>query len=333
VKTHTSSTFKKPIGLFAGRPTLYICIVLGAILLASAYKVRKETIFSCPATLYKPDRYIAYCNGAAYADYEHGAFWFDLEPPAQTFARNADVLFLGNSRLQFAFSTAATADWLSAASAQYYLLGFTYQENVVFAEGLLQRILPKARVYVINVDNFFDRWETPPAKVVMHDPNGRNRYVAKRFWQRLHEPICTRLPAFCGNQYVFFRSRETGTYSKVVRPNIAPVSYDQTISEDLVSSNTAAAEDFLSHLPVERKCVIMTTVPTVETKIGNVNAITAALGENLIAPEVPGLETFDRNHLDQPSAERWSRAFFQLASPRIRSCLERQRPATPVGSL
>jgi hypothetical protein len=314
---------KKHTGLFAGGPTIYICLILGAILVASVYKIRTQTIFACQGTLYNSDRYIAYCNGTRYADYEHGAIWFDLEPPVHSFTRNADVLFLGNSRLQFAFSTTATADWFSAASARYYLLGFTYHENVIFTEELLRRILPRARVYVINVDDFFDRWETPPAKMVMHDPEGRNRYEGKRLWQRVHEPICKRFPGFCGDQLVYFRSRETGAYSG--RPGtrkITPVSSDQVISKDVVSSNTAAANDFLSHLPVKRKCVILTTVPTVETKIGNVNAIATALGENLVAPEIPGLQTFDGSHLDQPSAQHWSQAFFQVAGPRIRSCLE-----------
>jgi len=314
---------KKREGLFASRRTTYICVILGAIIAASAYKLRTQTIFACQATFYNSDRYIAYCNGSRYADYEHGAFWFDLEPAAQIFAKNADVLFLGNSRLQIAFSTAATADWFLAASARYYLLGFSYYENAVFAEKLLSRIQPKARVYVINVEDFFDRSETPLARVVMHDPESRNRYVAKRLWQRVHERVCKTLPAFCGDDLVFFRSRETGAYmTRPGKQKTAPVSYDQVISQDVVNSNIAAASDFLPHLPVEQKCIILTTVPSPGTKIGNANAIAAALGEDLIVPEIPMLQTFDGFHLDQPSAERWSKAFFQLASSRIRSCLE-----------
>src|SRR5262249_50446808 len=155
---------KKGEGLFAGRPAVYICVILVAILVASAYKVRTYTIFACQADGYNSDRYIAYCNGAGYADYEHGAFWFDLEPVARNFARNADVLFLGSSRLQVALSTVSTADWFSAASARYYLFGFSYNGNVILADELLRRILPRARVYVINVDDFFERSESAPMK-------------------------------------------------------------------------------------------------------------------------------------------------------------------------
>ncbi len=164
------------------------------------------------------DHYIAYCGAGNYADYEHGAFWFDLEPSARAFAKMADVLFIGDSRLQVGFSTAATANWFSAASTRYYLLGFAYWENMVFAEGLLRRIQPKARVYVINVDGFFERSETPPVKTILHDPEARHRYeseaplatssrtgLPKPFQILQAEPV-THL----------FRSRETGAYTKPV---------------------------------------------------------------------------------------------------------------------
>ena len=68
----------KSEGLFPSRPAIYICFILCSVIAASGYKLRTQTIFACQATLYNSDRYIAYCNGARYADYEHGAFWFDL---------------------------------------------------------------------------------------------------------------------------------------------------------------------------------------------------------------------------------------------------------------
>jgi hypothetical protein len=315
---------EKREGLFAGRPAIYICVILGAILVACTYKLRTYTIFACQADGYNSDRYIAYCNGAGYADYEHGAFWFGLEPVAQDFARNADVVFLGSSRFQVALSTVATADWFSAAPARYYLLGFSYNGNVILADELLRRIRPRARAYVINVDDFFERSESAPMKTILHDPNARNRYEVKRLWQRVHEPICKAVPPLCKNDYVIFRSRETGAYTKRTgREKITPVTYDQAISQNVVDSNTAAAVDFLSHLTVKRKCVILTNVPTVETKIGNVNAIAKALGADLVTPKITTeLKTYDGSHLDQPSAELWSQGFFQVASSRIRSCLE-----------
>jgi hypothetical protein len=308
---------KKKQVLFATRSAVYICIVVFSFLIAFAYHLRTFTILACQADGYSNDRYLAYCNGGGYGDYEHGAFWFDLEPAALDFASKAEVLFLGNSRVQVGFSTAATADWFSTASARYYLMGFSYNANMLFEEEILRRI------------DFFEQYETPPVKAILHDPNARLRYDDKRYWQGVHRAICTTFAALCGSDYVIFRSRETGEYTKKTdRAKITPVSYDEVVSQDVVKNDTAAAVSFFSHLNMSRECVILTMVPTVGTKIGNVNAIAGALGMELIVPEnIEGLQTFDGSHLDKPSAERWSRAFLQIASSRIRSCLEKQRAA------
>jgi hypothetical protein len=329
VSTRSKTWTKAWEDLFASRLVAYICLILVAALLAYAYQVRTRTIFSCPADGYNTDRYIAYCHGANYGDYEHGAFQFDLEPSMRNSVMNADVLFLGNSRLQVAFSTAATADWFSAASARYYLMGFSYFENVIFAEELLRKIRPRASVYVINIDDFFDRSESIPVKAIFHDPEARNRYEIKRFWQRVHEPICKTFTVLCGHKFVVFRSQETGAYytEGAAAQKMTAVSYDRVVNEDVVNRNAATATDFLSHY-AHGNCVIFTIVPFVGTKIGNANAIAERLGVSLMTPALQeGLQTYDGLHLDQPSAARWSQAFFQEAGSRIRSCLEERGAA------
>lgn len=315
--------------VFANRPMTYICVVLATSLAGAAYNIQNDSIFGCQASGYSSDRYLGNCNASHYGDYEHGAFAFDLEPSAINFARHADVVFLGNSRLQFGFSTNATADWFSAAQVRYYLLGFAGYENVTFMDGLLRKIGPRASVYVINIDDFFYTSESEPGKVVLHDPDARDRYETKRFWQRFHEPICKRFPAICRHHYGFFRSRETGAYSpEIVLTTHTPVSFDETIDRDVVDSNAATASDFLSHLPVNRRCIIFTLVPSGGTKIGNVKAIASAVGGELITPDVGSeLYTFDGSHFERASAELWSQAFFQAAGSKIRSCLDRQHAA------
>jgi len=327
--TRSNTWTKSWEGLFAGRQVVYICLILVTALLAYAYQVRTRTIFSCPADGYNADRYIAYCHGANYGDYEHGAFQFDLESSMRNSVTNADVLFLGNSRLQVAFSTAATADWFSSASARYYLMGFSYFENVIFAEELLRKIQPRASVYVINIDDFFDRSETIPVKAIFHDPEARNRYEMKRFWQHVHEPICKMFTALCGHKFVVFRSRETGAYytEGAAQQKISPVSYDEVVNHNVVYNNVVAGIDFLAHY-TQGKCVILTMAPFVGTKMGNANAIAERLGVSLMTPTLlERLQTYDGWHLDQPSATRWSQAFFQEAGSRIRSCLEEHRAA------
>jgi hypothetical protein len=194
---------------------------------------------------------------------------------------------------------------------------------MLFAEELLRKIRPRAKVYVINVDDFFDRTETAPVKTILHDPTARTRYETKRLWQRVHDPLCKIFAVICGRQFAIFRSRETGTYYPegwTQLEKVTPVSYDPVLSQNVIH-NTGAAIDFLKQF-TRGKCVILTLVPFPGTKIGDADAIAMGLGMKLVTPgNLEGLQTWDGYHLDQPSAERWSRAFFQAAGPEIRSCL------------
>jgi hypothetical protein len=315
----------------ASRPALYISIILGVALAACAYKLRTDGIFACQAGGYTSDRYLSYCHNSGYGDYEHGAFWFGLEPSIRNFAANAEVLFLGSSRMQLALSTRATADWFSSTSARYYLMGFGYNENAVFAHELLLKFKPRAKVYVVNIERFFDRTETVPAAAVMRDPGAKGRYEVKRLWQLVHRPICQSLPMICGDQYVIFRSRETGAFSVSGLSQFkgAVVSYDQSVDQTAVQNEAAIGREFLSELPVRRECIILTMVPYARTKVTAVNALANALGMNLVWPDVDELQTFDGSHLDRPSAERWSKAFLQVAAPQIRKCLADSRESRP----
>ena len=331
VPTIASTRLRIYDAIIASRALAYICAVVSVGFFALAYQLRTQAIFACPANAYSADRYLAYCHGESYADYEHGAFYFGLEPSLYHFVRNADVLFLGNSRLQVGFSTAATADWFASTLHSYYLLGFSYFENAIFSAKLLRRIQPHARVYVINVDDFFSESESPPVKTILHDSDARNRYELKRLLQWVHERICGSVGSLCGHKFVVFRSRETGSYltEGAALEKVTPVSYGHQIDRKKIDDQTAAGIDFLSQFG-RGKCVILTVVPFVGTNIEDAKAIARNLGLTLVIPDAADdLQTYDGYHLDQPSAQRWSEAFFQAAGPEIRSCLEKQSVAHP----
>ncbi len=308
--------------VLAARSGLYTFLVLAVALGFGAYSLRKYLIFSCPASGYASDGYLGYCGATSYGDYDHGAIWFGLEPAATAAAANAQVLFLGNSRMQFGFSSEATADWFSSLSASYYLLGFSHNENYTFEAPLLRKLRPRAKVYVINIDLFFERSESGPGKTVMRDESARTRYEQKRQWQRIHKAICTTYKAVCGHEATYFRSRSAGAWLVAGgRFTSEPVSYDEDIDQNTLASYTTLGNEFLPSLSVDRACTILTVVPTVKTGVGTAKAIAATLGLNLVAPRLAGLITFDRSHLDPESAQRWSAAFLEEAGPQIRKCL------------
>jgi hypothetical protein len=331
----------KPERWLAGGPVLYMLIVLCTMLVAFAYKLRTNGIFACEAGGYASDRYLAFCPASGYGDYEHGAFLFGLEPQVLTFAGNADVLFFGDSHVQHAFSTAATTQWFASAAARYYLMGFIFGENVTFADPLVREVKPKAKVVVLPVD-FFSRKETAPGGEVLHDSSAPFNYRLKRIWQFIHAATCGKLRAACGTAPAIFRSRETGAYELNLSGvgarffNSAPVVYDHDINQERIAEYTMSARRFLSGLAIERDCIILTRVPTVRanafvyaSSIETAGAVASALGLTLVAPELDGLQTFDGSHLDPPSSERWSKAFFEAAGQQMRKCLS---PSGPVGN-
>ena len=308
--------------LFADTTRLYLLIVLAAALGAYLYMMREQSIFSCTAKGYSSDEYLAYCHADHYGDFDHGAFWFGLEPGIRDSARDASVLFLGSSRMQFGFSSDSTQKWFTARSTPYYLMGFAYWENYLFEGELVRQIKPHARVYVINLDTFFENTETVPAKIVMHDEDALSRYQFKQTLQHVHARVCAAVPFACGHDQAFFRSRSTGAYVLVGGRIVNfPTTDNQIVDAAIVRDYTARAKTFIASLPVESRCVLLTMVPTVDTPIATARAIAQSLGTTLIAPQVDGLTTFDKSHMDRPSAERWSKAFFEAAGPQITQCL------------
>jgi len=311
--------------LLAARSGLYTLLVLAVALGAGAYSLREYSIFSCPVSGYGSDGYLGYCGATSYGDYDHGAIWFGLEPAAVDAATNAQVLFLGNSRMQFGFSSKETADWFSSHSESYYLLGFSHNENYTFEAPLVRKLRPRAKVYVINIDLFFERSESGPGKTVMRDESARTRYEEKRQWQGIHKELCTTYKAICGHEASYFRSRSSGAWVVAGgRFKSEPVSYDDDIDQKMVASYTSLGNQFLPSLSADRTCTILTIVPTVKTGVGTAKAIAAALGLNLVAPRLSRLITFDQSHLDPESAQRWSAAFLEEAGPQIRKCLSEE---------
>ncbi len=301
---------------------LYVGLLAVVTLGAGAYGLRRDGIFACQAAGYQSGRYLSLCDAESYGDYDHGAFWFGLEPVASAHAQDAEVLFLGNSRMQLALSTDVTARWFAGASASYYLLGFSHSETVNFVAPLLRALQPRAKVYVINLDRFFTKVVTDPARVVMRDGAAPGRYKQKREWQVLHRATCSRLPAICRDAPAFFRFPETGAWIVAggeKRPK--PTSYADAVDDELLQVYLANGGDFISHLPVPEECVLLTMVPTVGTPVATGEAFADSVGRRFVAPVLDSLNTFDQSHLDSASAQRWSQAFFDAAGPFIQKCL------------
>jgi hypothetical protein len=314
--------------LTKNRPGLYVILVIIAIIGAKALELRKWGIFACQSYGYSADIFAAYCGGRRYVDAEHGIFWYETDPAIAKNAREADAIFLGDSRGLIAFSANSIREFFKQANnAKPYNLAFSYAENSAFETQLLRKLEPlKARLFIVNLEeHFFDDRETALAEYVLHNPNARQDYINKQRWQMVHKPICNALPRLCGNNYVMWRSRENGNV--IYDPGTAArggglVSYDETtVDQNDVDRSVAVAKRFIQEFGQDR-CIIFTTSPTIGTRLANSKAIASALHIPLMVPaNIDGLNTSDKLHLDAPSVERWSRAFLDVAGDRIRECL------------
>lgn len=308
-------------------PGLYIVVLLLSVPIGYGGYLRTQGVFACTAgdANFGNLRYLGYCDAAGFGDYDHSAFWFALEPAAVRFAADAEVLFLGSSRMEFAFSTVATDHWFSSAGISHYLLGFTSGENATFIAPLLQKLAPRARFYVINIDHFFSGVNTDIGSELLHDPGAEDSARQKRIWQELQHAVCLKVRAICGHKFTYYRSIEHGHWvQRGVNPR-PPAATADGPAEDQQHWNEYAdrAREFISSLPVDRSCILLTIVPSSATRTAEAEALAGAVGIDLVNPSLPGLRTFDGSHLDRSSAERWSAAFYAIAGPRILRCLRR----------
>jgi hypothetical protein len=317
----------KPV--FGKRIGLYSVFVLVAAVSGFIYGARTTGLFACQAPDSGSDQYVGLCNVTDFGDYDHGAFWFGLEPIAVKAATQATVLFVGNSRMQFGLSTGELDGWFRSRELDYYLLGFSQQGNYRFLGPLLQKMRPHAEMYVINVDNFFENMLSGPANSVMNEPESLNRYKQKLYWQIMHERICGASSWLCGNELSFIRKRTNGAWlfkgaDFLARAKFGdrPVSYDRSIDQNMLTNYESRAKEFLAAADTEPKCVVLTIIPNSDTSAGTAKALAGRLGLRLVAPEMEGLTTFDGSHLDPASAARWSDVFIQALGPHVEQCLQ-----------
>lgn len=274
--------------------------------------------------------FLAYCEQPLYGSYEHEAYLLDTENGAVRSMQAAKVLFLGNSRVQFGFSTPQTDAFFRARGVPYHLLGFGYGENSAFPRLLVRRWHPAPRAVVINADPFFQNALSAPAYALQR--NGAPMLLdagMKKLFGALQPWLCARTALCTGTAPSTYRDPATGQWIwhgvLLPRDTVAgpvPDARLTTWSESSLPGWVHEAESFLAELGVPRDCVILTGVPNPQVDgEGMATAIGRALGTPVVLARLPGLETVDNSHLSADSAERWSAAVLEAAAPVLDACL------------
>ncbi len=304
-----------------------LCAALPSALLGLFWPVIGIT--GCHGEGYRDDRFLAYCENTGYGDYEHGALYFDLEPEAVRNLRAADILIIGNSRAQVAFSTAAMDAYAAAQGWRIYRLGFGFDEESAFAERLIRRYRPRPRMIIINADPFLTGNGSKVSDPLLSGadrPTSNLHSLIQRLAQDMQRATCgahvlTWLT--CGKARATYRSSIDGTWDLSYMPDARrfPVVVDPARDLAMAAHAIEVARRFLAAVHLAPSCLLLTSVPSNFATPLLARQVALALGSPLVEAPLDGLSTFDLSHLDAPSAERWAAQFLQQAEPLFETCM------------
>ncbi|OHC75532.1 MAG: hypothetical protein A3G18_09340 [Rhodospirillales bacterium RIFCSPLOWO2_12_FULL_58_28] len=284
-------------------------------------------VFRCNASLYSSEYYLSYCADQAFGSYEHGAIFLGTDEESIRNLKLADVLILGNSRAQMAFSTTAIQAFFDDRNIKHFNLTFNGEQDV-FPRKIIEKYALSPRIIIINSDYFFYNSANSTAKKIMSEtPMAKFEYTMKAWVQPLHKDICggeRRLfkNLLCGDQKTQYRSRKNGRITSPNWPNEnIPVSYSDDYPENAFQELLNNARKFKKFASDRKICLVITVVPSpVATPLVG-RKIAENLGTPFIQPDVEGLTGSDSGHLNPASAEIWTNAFLKEFEPVLQDCL------------
>ncbi len=288
-------------------------------------------IGDCKSQGYKDGNFLAYCHSSRYGDYEHSAYWNELEKGIMDKVKKADVLFLGNSRTQYAFSTDAVTRYFSESGLSYYVFGFGMGSQNLVPESMAEKFNLRPKALVINADPFFTDYTSRTNQHMLEQSLIRDwEQGSKRWLQNTQRELCLKDHnglinwLFCsGRQDTLYRDPENGHWQvEYFRKNQRiPVAIDNNINLYISAEKAAGiAQRFVKKMGVSPECTILTVTPRTATPLAFAQELAEILNFPGIFPMPENLVTVDASHLDPDSAMRWSAEFLRQASPILERC-------------
>lgn len=245
---------------------------------------------------------------------DHHLLWDGLEPLVSN-ARQADVLFLGDSRMQFAFPEPVLRKLRERRGLRAFNLAAA-GESRVFMEQLIERFDLRPRIVVVDASGFFRGSADPVgARVRSAGPWGGDtrRFedaVATRLWPVLSEVF----PSFNHRQarHYLLRSDVYGSWRPVHWPH-----YDREATT--MSSKPprrwpkGSRLEFRARMLNRGTRVVITCIPVpgIACSAERLQASARGLGVAGILPPLEGLTIGDLTHLCARSGKRFARLFLQ----------------------
>ncbi|GEM_PF-4079033 len=334
----------------------FLGLIVCSLLAGAAFTVLGEAkSLRCNPRGIDDDWYIAYCEEIE-GHQDHPAFLFGIAD-APSAAQTADVLMLGNSTIQIAFSNTVARDFFDASPYSFFVMGFGHTESVRWMLEVLEARPYRPKVALLNLSSqWLDLESSERADYLLHHRVETSIRTWVRFqYQRLQRRACPPGAAgpWCGHAMTGLRSRSTGIWDDPVNSWFAGTREERgrdcavppNENGDLVcksghtlrSVTIADAEPYNSRearnlrrvidlLDISPECVFVTATPQDDTPIHKARAIAADFGLTFIEPDMEGLYTADKVHLYLSSAELYSERFLPRLMQAAAPCLSGATP-------
>ncbi len=276
------------------------------------------------------DWYVAYDDFAI----DHYILYHGLDESIK-YAREADVLFLGNSQVAYGFPKSVLKQGELITGLRFYNLAFGYDEGGKFIQSLIEKQDLRPRIVVVNAGsfdehNFFTPRVSEFGQRVMRSSSWEARKTVWEWkltwlirhsrpfegladWRVLRPPFRIWIPRFIISRSIssgsWFAIREHPRPIPVGSPPVDVSEEVKQIDEEILSN----ALEFKRALAKRGTDIVLTSVPNPDywSPRLEVASLAAALEVPFISPVVDGLMVRDGAHLDDESAERFGSRFIK----------------------
>lgn len=235
-------------------------------------------------------------------------------------ARDADVLFLGNSRVLCAFDHELLSRFTKGNGASFYNLGFGYDEGGQFPLELIERFDLRPKVVVVNCDGSFWGELSSAAISAMNGARWKtwtDVFELEAAW-RLRRSIHRVVPKIVNSDRIaIWRRHVDGSWIVLSdESQEAPVSYIRsTVGPSEFSAAIEAAASYRDRLDALGIQMLFTLVPSKTSNLDFAEAMAEELEIPLLVPSSDlQLTTFDGDHLDSQSSKKFTKVFLKLFS-------------------
>jgi hypothetical protein len=312
---------------------LFAAAFLTPLVATSTYWVKFAPRYELPANTEKIiDLQEYYLAAQETFHYDHLAYYRG-RPDILKSLSEADVVFLGNSRLMLGLSQEALRPFFRERGIRYHVMGFSWAEENRYPELIMNTFQIWPKLVVVNADSFFaGHLSTFARKIINADDFGRAKMefegrVSSDVGYLLHGllPNFARYGMGTRRRLIIYRSRYDGTWLwpwEQVPPSarfpIPPRHGDVAGVADEIKE----ARRFKADLDRHGSKLVLMLVPNTVASRERVERIAKDLGVPLIAPTLKRPETFDGSHLTKECANEFAELVLRELDPILKQSLD-----------